>query len=426
MFSPKGDKLAVAASGGPVTIYDTSTGDVLREFQFDPVLMKFSADGTRLLTVSTEKTKLLDLSTGKEAVVQWQIPIGHVGYRLKIQSGKLLFDEILPGGPAAESGKLKVGDELLGMVVRGEFRRFLGKPVADAMKEVAGPPGAPLTLRVSPKGGKPEIDVTLKRAGGTLVQNQIQFQKAEGNVTADGCVLKNSGQIVVLNANNGNVAAVFRSIDLEKPELKILSLDGRHLAIASQSRIYPQAPCGLEIFDVAKQERTQFATLGEDTLVHMRYSPDGKQLLLGRSDRVEFYDVEKRSISDSIVIDLDPLPDAPEPTGEIEFDQEEALKRAQRKGTERIYSFDISPDGKLLAVGTNHVQCLIWSTQTRKCVAKIGERNPSGIASHVQFSPNGRWLTYYDHGTLHIMNLKEVLPPGDNGSTTNKTDSATK
>ena len=74
-------------------------------------------------------------------------------------------------------------------------------------------------------------------------------------------------------------------------------------------------------------------------------------------------------------------------------------------------SFDISADGTMVAVGSPHGQCSVYSITGNKCLATIGVRNENwDSAEATKFSPDGRWVAFFVEGTLNIVSVPEVIP----------------
>jgi len=69
-FSPNDDLLALVDRDGVLTIHDSNTGEVRRNFKFDQSLsaVRFSPNGRQVaVATSTGETRLIELATGKEA-----------------------------------------------------------------------------------------------------------------------------------------------------------------------------------------------------------------------------------------------------------------------------------------------------------------------------------------------------------------------
>ncbi|MBI3468411.1 MAG: PDZ domain-containing protein [Planctomycetes bacterium] len=417
-FSPTSEHLAVAVDGGPLIVIATASGDVAREFDMKAHTVQWSRDGARLLTFSDQGTKLLNLASAEMNDVQWAIPPGYLGWRLKQQLGKLVVESLIEGGPAAESSKVQVGDELTGVMVNGRSRSLLGRSVADAVKELAGPAGTPVTLQMVPRGSTTPVEVVLRRKAGTLEGNQIVFRDTSAGSSPEACVVADDDSLLLFNAKTAEVISMLQPLDVELIGLNVVSQDGRYLALMARltKRRNDGAGLGIEIFDVQGQTRKQFTVYDGSNPKALRFSPDGRRLLIADYDRVEVYDVEQNAFLKPILVGFDPdaatrQVDKP-PLIDVrpDFGTRRAGAARVRSQEQLIMSGDISLDGKLVAVGSQHAQCLVWSTERHECLAKLGERAKSyDLVEQTTISPDNRWVAYFVEGTLNIVGVKELL-----------------
>ena len=181
---------------------------------------------------------------------------------------------------------------------------------------------------------------------------------------------------------------------------------------------------------MARQERLVFAPVDATLILEQRFSPDGKRVLLGIKDRILVYDLDKRAFGPLIRIGFDPdrysKPAADKiPTWEVDSPAWQIAwavtppttpRRARNEYPEQLLaSFDVSPDGKMVAVGSCHGELRLFSTSEHQELAKIGERTfEETLVKPVAFSPDGKWLAYYLQGTLHWQTVASVL--ADHGS----------
>jgi hypothetical protein len=171
-------------------------------------------------------------------------------------AGKLLISELTEGSPAAQSKKIKVGDEIVAVVSGGIEQSMLGRSVEHLVKALAGPAGTVITLRIVPKGTIKPVDVELRRAAAVKQGNRTVFRELRGGTSAHACTVLVDGNLVVLDANNGNVLSAIRTVDIGPSGLSEASPDGRLLAVLSKRT--GGGGLGLEVFDVRTQSRTQF------------------------------------------------------------------------------------------------------------------------------------------------------------------------
>lgn len=88
-----------------------------------------------------------------------------IGAALEFQDGALRVLSIVPGSPAAEDGRLKQGDRIVGLE-RGEGERmeFEGKDLAEVVGMIRGEEGTQVRLIVAPKDSDEETVIELTRS----------------------------------------------------------------------------------------------------------------------------------------------------------------------------------------------------------------------------------------------------------------------
>ncbi len=415
-FSPRGDLLAVAVRSGPLTFVDPASGDVSRSIEFAPFTMAFSGDGAQLLGVSENRTKFIDARDGGERNVVWTVAKGHLGVTLKERAGKLLIDALAPGSPAADSELLHVGDELVGIIDSGSEESMLGKDIPAALKALSGPAGTLIVMRVVPKGKIKSVDVELRRRPAKIDGEHMEFEDLRTASSPNACIVATTRSLVVLDANSGAPVSVIEPKQVELIGMNCISPDGRLMALVARRHKHRdnRPNLGFEIFDVQRQEPTHFDVIDAQGVNGVRFSPDSKQLLIATYDRVDVYDLERKAYSPPILIGFDPAAHAPKKEDPPLIDVRPDIGNI---GTTRVSAprrllncFDMSPDGKMVAIVSDDGQCQLWSTERHERLATIGEpveKNPG--LNRVTFSPDGKWVAYFVAGTLNVVSVKESL-----------------
>ena len=427
-FSPDGNRLALAVTGGPVVILDTATGDIEREIKFDPFLIRFSANGRQILAVSTNATKFLDPRSGTASDVKWKMPLGYAGCVLKQKSGKLLIDSLTENSPAAAAGTIQIGDELLALIVDGREISTLGKSEVEVMKMMTGPVGTPIALRILPKGSGKSVVVELRMKPATKDGDRLVFREYGAASSPQTCIFGTGANLGLLDANSGEILSVIHPIECTINGRHTQSRDGRLLAVASMRAKVPrgQPEIGLEIFDVDRQERTDFVPLDTAAIDEMRFSPDGLQVLIGGYDRILVYDLKAKKLMEPILVGFDPKTVA-EPSKPRDSAANAVVEATRRQiglglsGRSRIQapgpimtSFDVSGDGTFVAVGGMHGNCTLWSVKEHRRLAEIGEPlKEVELTKEVTLSEDGRWVAYFAKGTLNIASVKEAIANDD-------------
>lgn len=420
-FSPQSNLLAVAAERSPLVILDTATGNAVHELKkVMPHTMNFATSGKRLLAIGERDTQLVDLASGEASSVSWDVPPGYTGLRLELKLGKLIVGDVLANSPAAASGKLHAGDELTAVVIKGKESSLLGREVADAVRLLAGPAGTPVQVKVIPKGETKLIDVELRREAAEMEQDRLIFRPRQAGIASQACIVHTNDGFVLLDADNGNVASILQPVEIERQGMLALSPDGRQLAIAANRTVSPRKGSALavELFGVAAQQRQVIVPLDMGRVTNVRFSADNQRILIGEPDLISVYDLKQKKFTSPILVGFDPeIEEAkekkPPPLLDIRPDigTRDYLSESRRHASETLLaSFDISADGKFVAVGTAHGQCRLWSTERHVCLATIGEKSDKHAAvTATRLSRDGRWVTYFVDGTLHLVNVEAEL-----------------
>jgi C-terminal processing protease CtpA/Prc len=100
-----------------------------------------------------------------------------IGASLRSDNGYCKIREIVPGGPAARSGELKVGDRIVGVTQEnGEFTDLVDMPLSQAVEMIRGQNGT--TVRLTTIPATAANDTTRKTI--SLVRDEIRttFQRA--------------------------------------------------------------------------------------------------------------------------------------------------------------------------------------------------------------------------------------------------------
>ena len=425
LFSPNSFYMAVLVDDHQTHIFHVDSGRETKKYAIQPVAMAFGAKGYRLLAVDEQHTVLLPVDEGLAVDAPWRLPAGYLGITFTQQAGKLLVESLAPGGPAAVSGQLHVGDELVALVTAGEEQSTLGWNIPSVIKQLAGLAGTHATLRIVPSGAAAAKNVTLRRAAGTKQNNQVQFQPWPTRSSPQSLVVRQQNALLVIDANEAAPISAIEPQEIEPFGFQTFSPDGKLLAITGhRRRPAPGEPkLGLEVFDVARQSRVLFAPVDATNLYEQRFSPDGKRILWGSKDRILVYDLERRALAAPILIGFDPSRYKPrEKKDNDEYfsplnlnarfdDQRRDDEPAVVEYPEQLLTaFDVSPDGKLVAVGSAHGELRVWSTSEHKELARIGERTQKFVdVKPVRFSPDGKWLAYYLEGTLHWQTVASIL-----------------
>ena len=89
-----------------------------------------------------------------------------IGATLQADEGYCKIHELVPGGPAARSGKLKIGDRIVAVTPPGkEPVDLMDLPLPQAVELIRGPKGTDVTLTIIPAGASEDVrkTVTIQR-----------------------------------------------------------------------------------------------------------------------------------------------------------------------------------------------------------------------------------------------------------------------
>jgi len=430
VFSPSSTFMAVLVDDAQTHIFQVATGRETAKFPFHPTAMAFNAKSFQLLGAGDLHTLLMPSDDILPVNIPWRLPSGYLGVTFTQQAGKLLIEALAPGGPAAASGQIRVGDELVGIVVAGEEQSVLGWSIPSVIQKLVGLAGTGATLRIVPAGSAAAKTVTLRRVGGTKQNNQVQFQPWRARSSPQSVVLRYEGNLLVFDANEAVPISAIQPQEVspfgmfaDSNGFVSFSPDGKLLAITADRRQAPrdEPELGLEVFDVARQQRLLFAPVDARKIQEQRFTADGKRIMWGDKDRILVYDVERHAFASPILIGFDPsLVKEKKKDGDdfysamnlnARFDHWHQDESHGPEAPEQLLAaFDVSPDRKLVAVGSAHGELRVWSTSEHKELARIGERTQKSVdVKPVRFSPDGKWLAYYLEGTLHWQTVASVL-----------------
>jgi hypothetical protein len=425
VFAPTSFYMAVLVDDHHTHIFHVDSGRETKKYAVHPVAMAFAAKGYRLLAVGEQHTVLLPVDDSLAVDAPWRLPAGYLGITFTQHAGKLLIESLAPGGPAAVSNQIRVGDELVGVVVAGEEQSVLGWSIPSVIKKLAGLAGTNAILRIVPRGAADAKNVTLRRAAGTKQNNQVRFQAWSTRSSPQSLVVRQQNALLVIDADEATPISAIEPQEIEPFGFQTFSTDGKLLAVTGHRRhpVEGEPKLGLEVFDVARQTRLLFAPVDTTTLYEQRFTADGKRILWGAKDRILVYDLERRAFAAPILIGFDPsrykLPEKKEDDEYFSPLNLNARYDDQRRDDDPtvveypeqlLVAFDVSPDGKLVAVGSAHGELRVWSTSEHKELARIGERTQKFVdVKPVRFSPDGKWLAYYLEGTLHWQTVTSIL-----------------
>lgn len=102
----------------------------------------------------------------KDFNIDMNLQLQGIGAELRSKNGYAELVRLIPGGPAAKSGKLKPTDRIIavGQGKHGDFTDVIGMRLDKTVQLIRGKAGSTVRLQVSPQDGGQTKTVTLKRA----------------------------------------------------------------------------------------------------------------------------------------------------------------------------------------------------------------------------------------------------------------------
>jgi len=424
IFSPTSSHLTVQVDDG-IHFFHVATGRETKSYRITPLAMEFTPKGYQLLAVASQGTVFLPVDEGAAVDVPWQLPLGYLGITFTQQAGKILVERMEPGGPAALSGQIHVGDEIVAVVADGREISVLGDNVPQVIQRLVGLAGTYATLRVVPHGEVEAKSVRLRRVGGVKQNNHVAFQPFAAQAAPGALIVRWQECLVAIDPKTATAVSVIQSIDVGPFGFQSLSPNGQLLAVTSHRRnkVRGEPDLMLEVHDVVRQERIASAPVDAANIYGQRFLPDGHRIAFGLKDRILVYDAGRKAFVEPILIGFDPSRYQPQKKKEndeafsplnlnarLDYLVEDEEPSRVEYPEQLLAAFDVSPDGKLVAVGSCHGEVRIFSTTEHKELAKIGERTVDETkVKPVAFSPDGQWLAYYLNGSLHWRKIASTL-----------------
>jgi carboxyl-terminal processing protease len=112
--------------------------------------------------------------------IQMRLSLEGIGATLSSQDGFTIIEQLIPGGAAESSGKLKVKDKIIAVAEGkdGEFKNVIEMDLRDVVKMIRGPKGSDVRLKILRKAGKDTSRFEL-----ALVRNQIKLEDEAAAIT---------------------------------------------------------------------------------------------------------------------------------------------------------------------------------------------------------------------------------------------------
>jgi WD40 repeat protein len=165
-----GDRVAIGSTNN-LDIFDVPTGQRLRTLvgHTDEVWAVAPAPNRHwLLSASTDQT--LRLWDTQAAPVR---ELAGLGFHFKIEGSLPVLTAVTPNSPAAQDGRLRVGDRLLAIAeAKSEFVELKDRTQAEVIATIGGPVNSVVRLKVLPEGKDEPVEYVLQRGYLSLVRSE--------------------------------------------------------------------------------------------------------------------------------------------------------------------------------------------------------------------------------------------------------------
>jgi WD40 repeat protein len=423
-ISPDGAELALSVEPGTVHFVRLSDGEQISQITANPFSMRYSKDGSRLLMLTTNASFLLNTKTRQKVSVDIRDQPGYVGLGTVNRNGKLLVNRLHAGGPAATSGRVSIGDEIVGYCEgrNGEWRDAIGMLVDDFSTAIKGPIRTHLQIRILKKGESEPQTVFLTRQSARIAGDALEFRETPLPIIEDNLLSCRFGdRMTFVSTRDGSAVASLATEQVQIMGKHDISPD-YHRTAKLASLKNSRSKYGIEVFDLLKLERTLFTPFDRDSYCDLRFSADGKELFAASVDRVDVLDADSgqfmRSYRLDGIITNDSTEDRPKKNNDTNGSSL-GLSAIGASADRSGYVPDAAPSSiaaiavskTLIAIASPDGHVSLWSLASGELQKKVGTgmRREDVFRRHsaplIEFSDDGKWLVFYVHGVLNILQV---------------------
>ena len=312
-----------------------------------------------------------------------------------------------------------------------------GRDVADAFKLLAGPAGTYLRLRLLPQGQFDEQNAktyVVRRQEGQKDANGVQFVKPQPLAIDDNLAWCISGERHAFrSAFTGQPVAFLQTTDINNIGCCAISPDQQKFAVVATLRA-DDSQIGVEVFDIATQDRVAYIPFVEDSFYAIAFAPDNNRVLVAAWDSVEIVDIAKQEVTGRL---------------DLGWKRAPAGGHAEVQAAQGVHAFQAVPPGRcragggrpgrsartksprwlapsiggtsrnfleeVVATGDPSGRVKLWDLNSGVLLQELPQ-NPEDNVIDVRFSPDGKWLAYLVKGILHVVDVSGVQCPAPDES----------
>gem|GEM_PF-1892994 len=428
-ISPRSDELLFGTTYGKVHFIRIRDGEMLEFVNGTGEAAAYSADARRALIKTERRWVLLELPTRRETAIDEDYLPGMLGFTLTQRNGKLLVTELISGGPAAQSGKIQVGDEVTSYAtgLLGPKTSLIGISAIEAMDQLIGLPNSTVRVGLIPKGEEDGQEVVLRRrafrnggAGGEFVDEPAQGRENVVQVSVQ-------GGIAFASARTGHIVAGPTPETVIEDRQRAVSHDFKRYAILGPTK-EGSKKYAIELFDLETMKRVNSAPFPLASFFAFRFSPDGKHLFVASQVRFGAFESELGQFSYGYLLDgrrtttIEDVKLVPR-DDKVSFNPNASALQSAR--AQLAFGPDVpQPQARVMAVSQDFLataddggNAILWRLDTGAEVQRFSTKERNRVEV-LEFTPDGRWLIFYRHGILHIVEVADLVPPSSEAGAT--------
>lgn len=433
VFSPDSSKLVLLADR-QMYFVSVPGGELVGKIRKDAIDWTFP-DNSRVFAATSTGVERIDFGSGNFQRSNVDRQEGFLGINLELKNGKLLVKQIHRHGPVGKSGRINVGDELVGVAEgnQAKFRSVIGLSAQVANNSLKDLADTNVRLRFIPKGKFDEIEVSLKRSARRIEGKKVRYlPKSRNDLPPVGVFLVLGGdaqRLEVLHPGTGKSLDIFdfenlmvrRSVPIVLQEQKKIvafsefteppenapshideerekrRTDSKPKALTAAQMVMQGARentrtglpkpryYGIEVYDYANGKiESRFPVETSDISVsrtNVTYGvhmiPNSNRLAFATRRRIRVYDV---------------------------MTQEKKLQFEPEPDNEKMAISSFAVSEAMFAVGNFDGQVRLFDSNTAEFKSEIKNRETKSVNA-MAMSPDGKWLAYTIERVLHIVEL---------------------